>query len=89
MIKYFLIFCLFLFSDQIMSQSNLLNANTPSEIGKKTQKQIELDFNEPIEHPYVDDKDVMWSKVVYEYVDGSNFPVIKVNFNIYFLKEST
>ena len=65
MIKYFLIFCFFLFSDQIMSQSNLLNANTPSEIGKKTQKQIELDFNEPIEHPYVDDKDVMWSKVVY------------------------
>ncbi len=78
MIKYFLIFCLFLFSDQIMSQSNLLNANTPSEIGKKTQKQIELDFNKPIEHPYVDDKDVMWSKVVYEYVDGFeqfNYPL--------------
>lgn len=61
-----------------MSQSNLLNANTPSEVGKKTQKQIELDFNEPIEHPYVDDKDVMWSKVVYEYVDGFeqfNYPL--------------
>ena len=61
-----------------MSQSNLLNANTPSEIGKKTQKQIDLDFNKPIEHPYVDDKDVLWSKVVYEYVDGYeqfNYPL--------------
>jgi len=78
MLKYFLIFCFLILSDQIMSQSNLLNANTPLEIGIKTQEQIELDFNEPIEHPYVDDKDVLWSKVVYEYVDGFeqfNYPL--------------
>ena len=76
--KHFLVFCFLFISSELISQSNLLNANKPSDIGKKTEKQISLDFNEPLEHPYVDDKDVLWSKIVYEYVDGYeqfNYPL--------------
>ena len=47
-------------------QFNLLNASSPDEVGKKTEKQQELDYNEPLVYPYVDDKDILWSKVVYE-----------------------
>jgi len=76
--KYFLVFCFLFISNELISQSNLLNASTPTDIGKKTEKQISLDFNEPLDHPYVDDKDVLWSKIVYEYVDGYeqfNYPL--------------
>ncbi|GIR81722.1 MAG: hypothetical protein CM15mP83_4480 [Flavobacteriaceae bacterium] len=50
----------------------------PDEVGKKTEKQQELDYNEPLVYPYVDDKDILWSKVVYEYIDGFeqfNYPL--------------
>ncbi len=59
-------------------QFNLLNASSPDEVGKKTEKQQELDYNEPLVYPYVDDKDMLWSKVVYEYIDGYeqfNYPL--------------
>ena len=59
-------------------QFNLLNASSPDEVGKKTEKQQELDYNEPLVYPYVDDKDILWSKVVYEYIDGYeqfNYPL--------------
>jgi gliding motility associated protien GldN len=60
------------------SQSNLLNADSPEEVGKKTKQQKALDFNQPLDYPYVDDKDILWSKIVYEYVDGYeqfNYPM--------------
>ena len=60
------------------SQFNLLNARTPDQVGEKTDKQNALDFNKPLEFPYVDDNDVLWSKVFYEYIDGYeqfNFPL--------------
>ena len=60
------------------SQFNLLNADSPDEVGKKTEQQELLDFNNPLEYPYVDDKDILWSKIVYEYVDGYeqfNYPL--------------
>ena len=85
--KYFLVFCFLFISNELISQSNLLNASTPTDIGKKTEKQISLDFNEPLDHPYVDDKDVLWSKIVYEYVDGYeqfNYPLFYPQFIWYF-----
>ena len=65
--------CLFSFS-----QFNLLNADSPDEVGKKTEQQELLDYNKPLEYPYVDDKDILWSKIVYEYIDGYeqfNYPI--------------
>ena len=32
-------------------QFNLLNASSPDEVGKKTEKQQELDYNEPFSLP--------------------------------------
>jgi len=51
------------------AQSNLLNAKTPSDIGKKTESQIAVDNDKPLEYGYIDDKDIVWSSVVWEFID--------------------
>jgi len=51
------------------AQSNLLNAKIPSDIGKKTESQIAVDNDKPLEYGYIDDKDIVWSKVVWEFID--------------------
>lgn len=74
----FFIFVFILSSFYLSGQFNLLNASSPEEVGVKTEKQEDLDFNEPLAYPYVDDKDILWSKVVYEYIDGYeqfNYPL--------------
>jgi len=61
------------------SQSNILNAKDPSEIGKKTPEQIENDNNKFLEYGFIDDRDILWSKIVYETIDLSeriNFPLL-------------
>jgi len=51
------------------AQSNLLNAKIPSDIGKKTESQIAVDNDKPLEYGYIDDKDIVWSSVVWEFID--------------------
>lgn len=51
------------------AQTNLLNAKTPQEIGKKTEMQKVADNDKPLEYGYIDDRDIYWSKVVWEYLD--------------------
>jgi len=51
------------------AQSNLLNAKRPSDIGKKTASQIAVDNDKPLEYGYIDDKDIVWSSVVWEFID--------------------
>lgn len=58
-----------LFGQNIIAQSNLLNAKTPSSIGVKTEQQENYDNDKPLEYGYVDDRDILWSKVVWEYID--------------------
>ena len=53
----------------VMAQSNLLNAQKPSDIGKKTVEQLAYDNDKPLEYGYIDDRDILWSKVVWEYID--------------------
>ena len=62
------------------AQANLLNAKTPEEIGLKTLEQIKYDNDEPLEYGYVDDRDVLWSKTVWEIVDLDE----RVNFPLYY-----
>ena len=68
---------LIFFSVEINSQSNLLNAKNPSEIGVSSSiESINPSF---LEHPEIDEKDILWSKVVYEYIDLNeklNFPLL-------------
>ena len=66
-----LIFCI-----NSYSQSNLLNAKKPSEIGTEL---IKAD-KKSIEYPEIDDTDVLWSKVVYEFIDLNE----KLNFQLLF-----
>ena len=66
-----LIFCI-----SSYGQSNLLNAKKPSEIGTEL---IKAD-KKSIEYPEIDDTDVLWSKVVYEFIDLNE----KLNFQLLF-----
>jgi gliding motility associated protien GldN len=73
----FSITLLVFFSIEINSQSNLLNAKNPSEIGVSSSiESINPSF---LEYPEIDEKDILWSKVVYEYIDLNerlNFPLL-------------
>jgi len=51
------------------AQSNLLNAKRPSDIGVKTESQMAVDNDKPLEYGYIDDKDIVWSSVVWEFID--------------------
>ena len=62
--------CLILFfaltiSGSINAQANLLNAKKVDQIGKQNKQQLEADNDAPIPYGYVDDRDVLWSKVVW------------------------
>ncbi len=64
----------------IMAQANILNAKKPQEIGIKTEAQIALDNDAPLEYGYVDDRDILWSKTVWEIIDLDE----RVNFPLYY-----
>ncbi len=75
--KSFIILILsFLFCLSSYSQSNLLNAKKPSEIGNELIKSDK----KSIVYPEIDDTDVLWSKVVYEFIDLNE----KLNFQLLF-----
>jgi gliding motility associated protien GldN len=70
-----------LFVSQIShAQSNLLNAKTPEEIGKKTAAQMEADNDKPLQYGYVHDRDVLMGKMVWEIIDLDE----RINFPLYF-----
>ena len=62
------------------AQSNLLNARTPSEIGKKTAAQLVSDNDKPLPYGFVDDRDILMSKMVWETIDLDE----RINFPLYF-----
>jgi gliding motility associated protien GldN len=73
------VLALVLFSNSY-AQSNLLNAAKPSDIGKKTLQQSLVDYDEPLAYGYVDDRDILWSKVVWEFIDLNE----KINLPYYY-----
>jgi len=64
----------------LMAQANILNAKKPEDIGKKTEAQMAADDDEPLDYGYVDDRDILWSKTVWETVDLDE----RVNFPLYY-----
>ncbi len=83
--KYILYILTFLLSISISSQtyragqSNLLNAKNPQDVGIRTQAQLMADEQKPLEYPIVDDKDILWSVIVWEVIDLDervNFPLL-------------
>lgn len=67
------------------AQSNLLNAKRPSDIGKKTAEQLAVDNDKPLEYGYIDDRDILWSKVVWEYIDLNE----RINLPYYYPVDTT
>ncbi|HDZ15282.1 hypothetical protein LCGC14_1806350 [marine sediment metagenome] len=64
----------------MMAQANILNAKKPEDIGKKTEAQLAMDNDAPLEYGYVDDRDILWSKTVWETIDLDE----RVNFPLYY-----
>ena len=58
-----------LLSISVNSQSNILNATVPEQIGVKNIDQIQSDLDSYLEYEYIDDRDILWSKIVYEKID--------------------
>jgi len=60
------------------AQANILNAKSPDEIGVKTDAQIALDNDKPLEYGYVDDRDILYSRMIWEKIvldERINFPM--------------
>ena len=78
-IKHVLIITLGILSfSGVFAQVNILNAKIPEEIGLKTEQQLLLDNDEPLEYGYVDDRDRLYSKITWEKVvldERVNFPL--------------
>ena len=79
-IKFFIV-SFFLFGSfySVYSQSNILNATDPSQIGERSQYEKDSDPDNPLEYGRVDDRDILFSKMLWEEIDVSqrvNFPYL-------------
>jgi gliding motility associated protien GldN len=62
----------------VFAQANILNAKSPEEIGVRTEAQKLIDHDKPLEYGYVDDRDILYSKMIWEKVvldERANFPL--------------
>ena len=62
------------------AQSNLLNAKTPDQIGKKTEAELSADNDKPLPYGYVHDRDILMGKRIWEVIDLDE----RVNVPLYF-----
>ena len=70
--KKYLVLLLVMVGFGAYAQINILNADQPEEIGKLSKEDHDqLKDKEYLPYPYIDDKDIMWSKIVYEEIDLS------------------
>ena len=75
----FLVFC----SYSSYPQANLLNARVPQDVGQLNEKQIESNDEDPLPYGFIDDRDVLWSKTVWEIIDLDE----RINFPLYYPEE--
>lgn len=78
--KFILVAALVLSSTFTFAQSNLLNAKTPDQIGKKTEAELVADNDKPLPYGYIHDRDILMGKHVWEIIDLDE----RVNFPLYF-----
>ena len=64
----------------LSAQANLLNARVPQDIGVLNDQQLESNDEKPLAYGYVDDRDLLWSKTVWEIIDLDE----RVNFSYYY-----
>lgn len=78
--RFYIVVIALLATGYISAQANLLNATKVDEIGKQTKEQIAANSDAPLAYGYIDDRDILWSKVVWEFVDLNQ----KINLPYYF-----
>jgi len=81
----FVIVFLLAFSIKAQADFNLLNAKTPDEIGKVPQERKTANKDKPLPYGYIDDRDILWSNVVWEHIDLNE----KINMPLYYPIDST
>ena len=64
----------------VLAQANLLNAKVPQEVAQFTEKQKIANNTQPLSYGFVGDRDVLWSKTIWEIVDLNE----RINFPYYF-----
>jgi len=64
----------------INAQANLLNARVPQDVRALNDQQKEANDEKPLAYGFVDDRDVLWSKTVWEIIDLDE----RVNFPYYY-----
>ena len=72
------VLCVFTATSSLFAQANILNAKSPDKIGVRTDAQILLDNDRPLEYGYVDDRDILYSRMIWEKVvldERVNFPL--------------
>ena len=78
-VKHFLLTVATVFTvSSTFAQANILNAKSPDEIGVRTEAQKAVDNDKPLEYGYVDDRDILFSKIVWEKIvldERANFPL--------------
>ena len=77
---FFALLLAFLFFNTLGAQSNLLNAKVPQEVGQMNEQQIDAENVTPVEYGYVDDRDILWSKTIWETIDLDE----RINFPYYY-----
>lgn len=78
---FFITGCTMLMGAASFGQANILNADKPEEIGKKSEAQAIVDREDkPLEYGYVGDRDILWSKGTWEIIDLDE----RVNFPLYY-----
>lgn len=78
--RFYMVLFAFAMTSYANAQANLLNAKKVDEIGVKSEAQIASEDDKPLPYGYISDRDVLWSKVVWEYVDLNQ----KINLPYYF-----
>ena len=76
----YLVFVTLLVSKIASAQVSLLNAKSVDQIGKNTPESVASDNDTPLSYGYISDRDILWSKVVWEFIDLNQ----KINFPYYF-----
>ena len=88
---FIVLFTLLFCTEQSLAQNNLLNAKVPQEIGFQNAEQLAANNSLPIAYGYVDDRDVLWSKTIWETIDLDeriNFPYYYPTINNGFLSSA-
>lgn len=85
--SYLLLGMVVLLTESIYAQAdfNVLNAKTPREIGQVPLEYQQLNNDKPIPYGYVNERDILWSKVIWEHIDLNE----KINMPLYYPIDST